>query len=289
MQQLTQQPAFLGEGPCWHAGEQVLYWIDIWGKKLHRFDPATDHDQVWELEEMIGTVAPRRAGGLLLALERGFGFFDPHATQPTVEHLPPLEDDTFKRFNDGKCDPFGRFWCGSMDHKEEQSIGTLYRMDADGTTVEIEHDLGVSNGLGWDLERGVMYHIDSPTKTIFQYDYDPDTGNVTNRRPAIVLGDNEGWPDGMTMDTEGMIWLGHWGGARVTRRDPRNDTILERHDVPGLNATACCFGGEKLNELYITTARKGMTETQLKEFPASGNLFRLPTQVTGVETFAFAG
>jgi sugar lactone lactonase YvrE len=287
IEQLITTPATLGEGPCWHATEKVLYWVDIWGKALHRFNPATSTDQHWDLGEMVGTVAPRQSGGLILGLEKGFAFFDPESQ--TLERLPALEDDAITRFNDGKCDPFGRFWCGSMDQKEEKSIGTLYRLDVDGSVHPMQHELGISNGMGWNPDRTVMYHIDSPTKTVYKYDYDLKTGGAGNRRPAFVLGPDDGWPDGMTTDTEGMIWLAEWAGARVCRRHPDTGEILTQINVPAPHTSACCFGGENMNELYITTARKGLTAEQLDEYPHSGCLFRAKTNVTGSETFAYKG
>lgn len=287
IEQLTSKPAMLGEGPCWHATEKVLYWVDIWGKSLHRFNPANGNDEQWEIGEMVGTVAPRQRGGLILGLERGFAFFEPDSQ--SIERLPALEDDTVTRFNDGKCDPLGRFWCGSMDQKEETSIGTLYRLDSDQKVQPIEQDLGISNGMGWNPDRTAMYHIDSPTKTVFKYDYDSETGNVTNRRPAFKLGPDDGWPDGMTTDSEGMIWLAEWAGARVCRRNPDSGEILTQIDVPAPHTSACCFGGENMNELYITTARKGLTDEQLEQYPMSGCLFRAKTNVVGSDTYAFAG
>ena len=287
LEQLTTTPATLGEGPCWHAGENVLYWVDIWGKSLHCFDPASGNDRQWDMGEMVGTVAPRKRGGLILGLERGFAFFDP-ATE-TLEHLPRLEDDSITRFNDGKCDPSGRFWCGSMDQNEEKSIGTLYRFDANHQVQPFVTDIGISNGLGWNPDKTVMYFIDSPTKSVFAFDYDSSTGDITNRRVAFKLSDEDGWPDGMTTDAEGMIWLAEWAGSRVCRRNPKTGEILTQIDVPAPHTSACCFGGADMSELYITTARKGMTDEQLKQFPEAGNLFRIKTDVTGSPTYDFAG
>ena len=287
LEQLTKTPAILGEGPCWHAEEQVLYWVDIWGKSLHRFHPDTSDDEHWDIGEMVGTVAPRKNGGLILGLERGFAFFDPTTTK--IEHLPRIEDDSITRFNDGKCDPSGRFWCGSMDQKEEKSIGTLYRLDASCNPQPFATEIGISNGLGWNPDQTIMYFIDSPTKSVFAFDYDSTSGDISNRRVAFQLGDDDGWPDGMTTDTDGMIWLAEWAGSRVCRRNPETGEILTQIDTPAPHTSACCFGGPDMNELYITTARKGMTDTQLEQFPEAGNLFRIKTEVTGSPTHAFAG
>ena len=167
LEQLTSTPATLGEGPCWHASEQVLYWIDIYGKSLHRFDPDEGVDQQWDMGQMIGTVAPRAGGGLIVALENGFGFFDPTAGK--LELLDPVDEHPETRFNDGKCDPSGRFWVGSMDNvKEERPMGKLYRVDHDGSVHVMDEGITISNGLGWSPDQTKMYYIDSPTKNIFR-------------------------------------------------------------------------------------------------------------------------
>ena len=287
LEQLTTTPATLGEGPCWHAGEGVLYWVDIWGKKLHRFDPDSGIDDHWELGQMIGTVAPRSRGGLILGLENGFAFFDPCTED--LEFLPETESREDTRFNDGKCDPQGRFWCGSMEKAEENAVGSFYRFDTQHQVTKIESNVFISNGMGWNPEQTRMYYIDSPTKTISVYDYHAESGNVTNRRPLIELDEDEGYPDGMTTDKEGKIWLAHWAGGRVCRWDPESGSVLERHDIPAPHTSACCFGGKDMRDLYITTARKGLTEEQLAKFPASGCLFRLRTNVEGSPTYSFGG
>lgn len=287
LERLTDEPAILGEGPCWHAQKKVLYWIDILGKRLHCYDPADSSDRFWDIGQLVGTVAPRASGGLLLGLVEGFAYFDPDTEE--LEHLPAIEPGTMTRFNDGKCDPAGRFWCGSMDLKEEEALGSLYRMGTDGDVAKIESNVSISNGLGWSPDRSTMYYIDSPTKTVSAFDYNLETGAATNRRSVFRLGEDEGYPDGMTVDNEGMIWLAHWAGARVCRWNPNTCELLERYDTPAPHTSACCFGGDDLSDLYITTARKGLSDEQLEKYPLSGHLFRLRTDVTGSETFSFAG
>jgi len=162
-------------------------------------------------------------------------------------------------------------------------------MDADQTVTKIESNLGIANGMSWSPDRTTMYHIDSATRRVFAYDYDLKTGDVANRRIAIQLEESQGYPDGMTTDSEGMLWIAHWAGACVCRWDPATETILERYDTPAPHTSACCFGGDDLSELYITSARKGLTDQQLADFPESGCLFRLKTSVCGSPTFAYAG
>ena len=288
LEQLTNQPAKLGEGPCWHAQEQVLYWVDILGKAVHRFDPSSGEDIQWEIGQLVGTVAPCKAGGLIVALENGLASFDPKTGK--TELWEPIDARDATRFNDGKCDPAGRFWVGSMDKvDEDKPLGTLYRVDTDRSVHAIEGEITISNGLAWSPDRTRMYYIDSPTKNICCYDYDAATGEVKNKRVAITLNDEQGWPDGMTIDEEGMIWLAHWAGQRVCRWNPDTAEVLETYPTPAPHTSCCCFGGPDLTELYITTARKGLSPEQLEEYPLSGHLFRLKTNVRGAETFAFGG
>jgi sugar lactone lactonase YvrE len=287
LQQLTVEPVALGEGPCWHANDGVLYWIDILGKSLHCFDPSTGDDRSWSFDEMLGTVAPRAAGGLLLAFEGGFAVFDPATGK--LEPWESIESSRETRFNDGKCDPAGRFWCGSMDLKEERPLGTLYRTGSDRVARPVVRPVTISNGMGWSLDRKTMYYVDSPTRQVSAFDYDHDAGEISHRRVAIQLTEQDGWPDGMTTDGEGKIWLAEWGAGRIGRWDPETGERLESQDVPAPHTSACCFGGPDLRDLYITTARKGLTAEQLEQYPLSGCLFRVRTGVTGSPTFAFDG
>lgn len=288
LEQISVEPAILGEGPCWHQEEQVLYWIDIYGKQIRRFDPEANCHQHWQLSEMIGTVAPRASGGLLIALENGLAFFDP--STGSLERLPAIDEHAETRFNDGKCDPHGRFWVGTMDNiQEARPMGRLYRVDHDGTVNQMDEGIVISNGLAWSPDGTTMYYIDSPTKNVFAYDYDGATGDIANKRVAFTLNDEQGYPDGMTIDNEGMIWLAHWAGQRVCRWDPTSGTVLETIATPAPHTSCCCFGGPDLTQLYVTTARKGLSAEQLDASPLSGHLFRLETNIVGAPTYSFGG
>lgn len=285
VEQVTYQPATLGEGPCWFARQSVLFWVDILGKAVHRFDPASGRDESISVPEMVGTVAPRSDGRLLIALQQGFAVLDPQTHR--IERLGEIEPDPQTRFNDGKCDPAGRFWCGSMDLQEQRPIGNLYRMDAEGQVEKVLEAVTISNGMGWSPDGRTMYYIDSPTRSIFAFDFDGASGAISNRRVAVQLNEGDGWPDGMTMDQEGKIWLSQWSAGRVGRWDPQTGRQLQRLDVPAPNTSACCFGGQDLRDLYITTAREGLTPEQLRDYPQSGCLFRLRTQVSGAPTYEY--
>lgn len=286
---LIDAKATLGEGPCWHAEEQALYWVDILEKKLHRYDPATGSEQNWLLPEPVGCVAARKTGGLIIALQNGFAFFDPQSG--THEWIRKIEADLpATRFNDGKCDPKGRFWAGTMDTSDpRQPIGSLYCFDTDRTLRKMETHVTVSNGLTWNPDYTVMYYIDTGTRKIVAYDYDLESGDISGKRVIIEFPETVGYPDGMTADQEGMLWVAMWGGWKVARWNPNTGDLLATYDIPAKNISACCFGGPDLSDLYITTARKGRPQGVDETQPHAGGLFRLKTDTKGLETFMFAG
>jgi sugar lactone lactonase YvrE len=278
--------AMLGEGPSWHAGEQKLYWVDIVGKMLHCYDPSTGMDRTWVLPEQIGCVVPRKAGGLVLSLESGFAFFDPQTGVHQVICDPEHgRIDTLP--NDGKCDPVGRFWAGTKDVQEKNPLGSLYCLNSDLTCRRMETQVTVSNGITWNPDYTIMYYIDSPTRKVFAYEYDLETGQISGRKVAIDVPFDMGFPDGMTTDGEGMLWIAHWGAWKVARWNPQTRKLIAAYDVPARHTSSCCFGGPNLNELYITTARIRISEEELQKYPDAGGLFRLQTDVQGFETFCF--
>jgi sugar lactone lactonase YvrE len=246
--------AALGEGPCWDAIRNRLIWVDIRGKALHIFDPQSETDITHTFEHAIGAAVPVSDGRLLLALQSGLHFYDENSRELTFithpeSHMPG------NRFNDGKCDPAGRFWIGSMDHEESEKRGSLYCLHTDlRLTKEVEH-VGVSNGLGWSPDGAVMYYIDSMVRKVYAFDYDVSTGRIRNQRTLREFTPEYGFPDGMTVDAEGMLWIAFWEGNRVDRFDPESMSVLETIRVPAWLTTSCAFGGPLLNELYITSAK----------------------------------
>lgn len=261
--------ASLGEGPLWW--EDSLYWVDILRPALHRFTPESGERKTWALDEQTGTVVPLRAGGLLLAQESGIVHFAPEtgASSP----LPwPADCPIAGRFNDGKCDPQGRFWVGTMGRDEP--VGHLYRIDADGSVHTVLEGIRISNGLCWDEACGLFYYIDSPTGRIDAFDWDGEKGTISARRTIARLPEGQpGVPDGMTIDREGRLWVAVFDGGAVHCIDPRSGVSLEKIEVPAPRTTACWFGGEALDELYITTATIGLEAEALAANPLSGSLF----------------
>ncbi|MGE5251956.1 MAG: SMP-30/gluconolactonase/LRE family protein [Bacteroidota bacterium] len=273
--------AELGEGPAWIGPEQALYWVDILKKRVF-----AGTDVLLQLHDHVSCVAVRRGGGLLLALGASLVKLDTPASGFTV--LARVSEPATNRFNDGKCDPAGRLLAGTMDTREREDSGALYSLDPHGLT-RLLSGVRISNGLAWSPDAATLYHIDTPTRQIRAFDYDLGTGQIANGRTAVTVPESFGWPDGMTSDADGSLWVAMWGGARVTKWDPRTGQLLEQFPVPALQTSSCIFGGRDLSELYITSARRGMTESQLQRYPLSGGLFRLQTRVTGTPCFEFLG
>jgi sugar lactone lactonase YvrE len=280
--------AILGEGPCWDQEGHILYWLDILQKKVHIYQPETNENREIQLDQLIGTIGLRKEGGAIAALEKGFYFIDVETGQ--LEPIcDPERNIPNNRFNDGKCDAAGRFWAGTMDKTEASNQGALYCLDSKLRVETKLQNLGISNGLAWSSDNQYFYFIDTPTKKVLQFDYHLATGNIANPVEVISFEDQEGMPDGMTIDEEGMLWIAHWGGAKVSRWDPASGKQLTEVLVPAKNVTSCTFGGDDLKDLYITTARKGMDEAELEKYPHSGGLFRIRTGVKGVPAYAFNG
>jgi sugar lactone lactonase YvrE len=290
--------AILGEGPWWDARARVLYWIDIRGKSLHCFDPSTRIDRLVGLGKVPGTVVGRKdakddSHGLLMAMEDGFYFIDP-STGDSVWLLDPEADRQGNRFNDGKCDERGRFWAGSMDDSEEANSGAFYRLDPDLGCERVLDGIGISNGLAWSPEGSTMYYIDSPTRRVDAFDFDADSGRLSGRRVAFELPAGLGFPDGMTIDEEGMLWIALWMGWGLGRWDPRSGKLLLKLEVPVARVTSCAFGtlpgmGGEMECLFITTASVGLGPEEHRLQPFAGGLFAYDAGLRGAASIPFAG
>jgi sugar lactone lactonase YvrE len=275
--------AELGEGPAWDARTQTLYWVDIYGKRIHRYQDGEDRSV--QLDDMPGCLAPRPNGHLIAAVRGKITDLEPESGKATLLSAFDEEPAT-NRVNDGKCDPAGRLLVGTMDNKEKEASGCLYSFDGK-TLSRLLTGIRISNGLAWSPDSKTMYYIDTPTRQVQAFDYDLASGRIANPRLAVGIPEPLGWPDGMTSDTEGNLWIAMWGGAQVTKWDPNTGTLLDQIPVPALHTSSCVFGGTDMNELFITSARKGMNEAQLERYPLSGGVFRLRTKVRGMPTYEF--
>ena len=278
----------LGEGPIWDRKTQVLWWVDILEGLVHRHDPADGANQSWSVEQMIGTIVTAQDGRLVIAAEKGFHWFDPETGNIELI-VEPEPDKPQNRFNDGKCDPAGRLWAGTMPISEEGNSGILYCLHPDGKAETKQTGYAIPNGIVWNDEATIMYHIDSPTRQVDAWDYDNSTGSISNRRAVYHVQQEGAFPDGMAMDVEGKIWLALWGGWAVIRFDPVNGEELERIPVPVSRTSACAFGGPNLNTLFITTAKKDITPDELEKEPLAGCVFKTNPGVCGQPPVSFAG
>jgi sugar lactone lactonase YvrE len=292
---LLDSKAVLGESPSWDAARECLYWVDVYAGHLHVYDPRSGDDRIHALGKMIGCVAPARSGKLMLALRDGLATFDLSTDRLTYLAQPELALPG-NRFNDGKCGPGGRFVAGTMDDAEKENTGSLYSLSPNGTLKTLIGGVGISNGLTWSPDYKTFYFIDTPTHHVMAYDYDLGSGEIANPRLAVSIPAEFGWPDGMTSDTKGRLWVALWGGAALSVWEPGTGQLVERISIPAKNVSSCVFGGPGRNQLYVTSARKGLDEAALTAYPATGfavsdqpngGLFRLETDVEGMPTFEF--
>lgn len=284
---LSNVRARLGEGPVWHEGERAIYWVDIEGRAVHRHSLEHDRSETFRAPSRIGCLVRRRNGGWIAGLENGFFAVDLErdSWQPIARPWPDRPED---RCNDGKCDRAGRFWAGTMHTAMQRATGVLYRLDPDRGVHAMDTGYGITNGPAWSPDERVLYHNDSKARTVYAFDFDASDGTITGKRPFVVLPEEQGFPDGLTVDAEGGIWLAHWGGSRVTRYlpDGRVDRVLA---MPVQQVTSCTFGGPDLRTLFITTASIGLTDAELEAQPLAGRLFTVDVDVCGLPANSFAG
>lgn len=279
--------ATLGEGPHWDSTRQALWWVDIEGESLHRWNYDNGRQQTFHVGQRIGAVICRDDGKLLLALHEGLAVCDDDASNLQVLHSPEAGLPN-NRFNDAKCDPTGRLWAGSMNFVNESACsGALYSLDAQNGLRQHLSDVGVSNGLAWSRDGRRMYYIDSVRGTVDCFDFDAQRGDLSNRRVVFQVPDALGGADGMTIDDEGMLWVAFWGGWQCGRIDPDKGELIGKVELPTAHVTSCCFGGPRLDQLFITTAKHGLDAESRARQPHAGDLFVVEPGVAGAATVAY--
>ncbi|MFJ7099804.1 SMP-30/gluconolactonase/LRE family protein [Streptomyces albogriseolus] len=271
--------AELGEGATWDPATGRLLWIDILGARVHTYDPATGRRTVRRTEQHVGAVKPRAGGGLVLNLRDGVGLIDPDDTFRWL-HREPVAG---RRGNDAAVAPDGSLLAGTMRYDEALGGGTLTRVTGDGEATVLLDDVTVSNGTGWSPDGRLMYYIDTPTRRVDVFDAGED-GTIGGRRPLAEIEEGAGFPDGLTVDADGCVWVALWDGGAVRRYTPDGelDRVIE---LPVPRVTCCAFGGPGLTDLYITTARVGLTAPH----PLAGSLLVVPRAGKGVAQPVFAG
>jgi sugar lactone lactonase YvrE len=277
--------ANVGEGPVWVAREAALYWVDNKGRKAFRL--AEDGEvRTFQTPFEICCIAPSRSGGFIAGTDRGLANVDFEAERFDV-FANPEEAIPGNRFNDGKTDWSGRFWSGTMDNREKEATGSLYRLDPDRACTKIDSGYRVTNGPAFDRARRRMYHTDSALQVIYRFDISED-GEVGERAEFIRFGDGDGSPDGMTVDAGGNLWVAFWDGWCVRRISPDAE-VLERIEMPVQRPTSCAFGGPNLDRLYVTSARRGLDDEALEMQPCAGGLFLVLTNARGIAETEFGG
>jgi sugar lactone lactonase YvrE len=277
----------LGEGAFWNHKTNELYWVDILDNKLKIYNPKTKVNTSFETPSSIGTVVPsEEKNEAIIALQDGIYMMN--TQNGTLELFSDVERNLpGNRFNDGKCDPSGRFWVGSMAFSQEQYLANLYMVNAKGEALLQKDSVTISNGIVWNKSKTTMYYIDTPTAVIKAYDYDDASGHISNERVAVKVNDSLGFPDGMAIDEDDNLWVGMWNGNAVLQFDSETGKILSKVEVPAHNVTSCAFGGDDLDILYITTSSVDMTEDEQQKFPLAGSIFKVETQVKGVKSSFF--
>ena len=276
---LHKENTILGEGPVWDHRSQELWWVDIKRHLLHCYHPESGKNHSYDIGQFVGAAVPCKREGFILALHHGFAFYD-----PVTQHLDLIKDPEAHlntRFNDGKCDPAGRFWAGTMslDHPREP-IGSLYCLGPVNLTHELS-DITISNGLAWTSDTKTMYYIDTTTQNVLRFDYEISTGTKSN--PSIALKfEGEDWPDGMCIDENDHLWIAFYGQGKVCCFDPLTQQKLNEIKVAASCTTSCAFGGENLDQLFITSAA---SEGDIH----GGALFVCEPGVKGRQTSFFAG
>lgn len=271
-----------GEGPIWWDG--ALYYVDIEGHRVLRFDPESGEEKSWELGQRVGTVVPRNAGGLVIAGDDGFAFLDEETGEVTAI-ADPEPEKADNRFNDGKCSPDGRFFAGTISTVKKTGDAALYRLEKDGSVKVAFAGVTNSNGIAWSADGKTVYYIDTPRLAVLAFDYDSASGELSNERVAFSTAEAvSASPDGMAIDAEGNLWIAFCHGSCVVCFDPEGKEI-RRVDLPCREVTAVAFGGENLEDLYVTT---GVPKDDVEE--GAGRLFVVRgLGVKGVPAFGFGG
>jgi sugar lactone lactonase YvrE len=283
---LARRDAYIGEGPVWDPRVGCLVWVDIASGLVLSTDPADGATVERKLPKSVGVVLPRASGGYVAALQDGF-YALPDEGEPELIALVEAEDPR-TRFNDGEIDPQGRFWAGTMGWHAEPDLGSLYRLDPDGTVHRMIERVTISNGLGWSPDGGTMYYVDTVTRRIDKFAFDPVSGDISDRREFVAIREGGGRPDGLTVDAEGAVWVATWPGYGVHRYLP-DGTLDAIVPLPVSNVSSCELGGPDLRHLFITTAWELLSAEEHAAQPLAGSLFHTRVEVPGIPRVPFAG
>lgn len=290
MQTLTLFPSqcILAEGPLWHKERNSCFWVGIERGVLYEYGWKTEEVKTWSFDHRVTMVLQAANNEVILALDRRIAFFDLETEK--LQWLVELDNQRpNNRCNDGACDSEGRIWVGTMGLDFKEGVASLYCIDKQGEAHRKMENVTISNGLAWSLDNTLLYYIDTPTRKIQSYFYEAATGEISFNKTIIHIPEETGSPDGMAIDSEGMLWIAHYGGFGVYRWNPDTGEFLEKIEVPAPNVTSCAFVGEDLDKLLITTARENLSEEELLQYPESGNVFLAQAKVKGIAPFRHGG
>ena len=277
-----------GESPVWSAEERVLYWVDVKAPAVHRLEPGSGDLRTWPMLEDIGSIALRREGGLIAGMRSGFYTINlSTGTRQLVAN--PLLNEPMLRFNDGKCDRAGRFWCGTLDDSDFQPVGSLYRLDANYICQKLDGGFVLINGIAWSPDNKTMYVADSRREIVYQYDFSLADGTIENRRPFISTNSVPGRVDGATVASDGTYWCAHVRGGQVAQYDPAGK-LIQAVTIPVRYPLMCTFGGLAMDILYVTTSAAMVGSDERFDQPLAGSLFAVHgTGSTGITELFYAG
>ncbi|MDQ0257106.1 sugar lactone lactonase YvrE [Evansella vedderi] len=301
MRVVGNERTFFGEGPFWDHDNQCLYRVDITNKRIISVNLITEEEKTFEFPEPVTSMVKYSKDELIITMKDGLYLF--HTKDETLEAFVKPEGLNEKLLlNDAKCDPEGRLWVGSVnddfklykEHIISEFIGgnaTLYKVDTNLDVQPMKDKVTVSNGMDWDRERNFYYYVDSATEGISRFDYDPKTGKLSNEEVVYKFNELDGFPDGMTIDQEGMLWVALFKSGQVAKKNPSNGIIakinpfekkwVDSITVPTTHVTSCAFGGEDLSTLFISTAIDLLPEEERKKQPLAGRLFAVDLDVGG--------
>ena len=279
--------ASLGEGAIWDYKNNRLLWIDGTEGKVFIYTPSDGKNKEISVGKTIGTIVPYEKNKVVVALSDGIYELDLETEKLTFICSPENPVLEGNRYNDGKCDAQGRLWVGTMDMKEETGKAGLYILKGNGECQQVLKNVIVSNGICWSLDGKKMYYHDSPLRTISVFDCDLNKSILSGRKEVVKMPDDMGNPDGNTIDADGMVWVANWGGACVSKWNPNTGEMLQKIDVPAYNVASVAFGGENLEDLYITTTSIRMPEDKVSLYPDAGKLFVCQPGCKGIKANYF--
>lgn len=270
--------ARVGEGPIWDNQKQNLFWIDVLEGKVSRFDPLTGINSVFSIGKHVGAIALTDSHVILVAARDELLSLD--LRDSSLSGFQHIVRDENIRFNDGRVDARGRFVIGTMGYNPQPGTAAVYSVDGSGAVETMIKNVGLSNGLCWTEDNRYMYYIDTLSAEVTRFSYDLETGKVSNRSTLIKFESSQGLPDGMTIDCEGNLWIGFWGGGCI-RRVSAQGKIISEHEIPVSRVTSAAFGGQNLDKLFITTASHQLSEEEFQREPLAGSIFVLQTDTQG--------